>query len=310
VDTQGNAQAVGNFAVPGQVNSLHWSPVSDQIALSSWGSYYTAVSVYSSAGASIAQFEGYQFAWSQDGTQLAIGDDIGHLVVGTLASDTVTAPIESDYVQSPGWAPAGDNRISFLDYSNNGSNFDPQLIVRSVPGAGSSRFVVADQVQGYAWSPDGTQIAYQTQVPSSNYYYYYTSCDLDVAQLTSVGVTASTPLVHGTNCQAAVAWSPDSSRLGVGQDNLFIVPVNAQPIDYASLTGLMPPGSNNYYDVSSLAWTPDGQNLAFTWPSGTSYYGYYGYYYVSSTDFLLEPVGGGAPLPVLSGLGGSAFDLR
>jgi dipeptidyl aminopeptidase/acylaminoacyl peptidase len=90
-----------------------------------------------------------------------------HLVLidlKTRAKRTLTPDRKS--VQGPSWSPSGD-RIAFL--SAGGENKTPQIWVLPADGGEAERVTDAERgVGGYAWRPDGRELAYATEDEAPN----------------------------------------------------------------------------------------------------------------------------------------------
>jgi dipeptidyl aminopeptidase/acylaminoacyl peptidase len=101
------------------------------------------------------------------------------------------------------------------------------------------------------WSPDGTRIAFVTDIEGS----------YDIAILTSIGVENLVTVLpgEGRSTERNPAWSPDGTRIAFnsdrdGNDEIYVM--NADGTEVTRLT------NNNASDIQP-AWSPDGSKIVF-----------------------------------------------
>jgi TolB protein len=168
------------------------------------------------------------YAWSPDGSMIAIGGADGVYAVNADGTDAVQL---SDGYDGLSWSPDG-TRIAVGD--NDG--------VYILNADGTDALKLTDMRGGPHWSPDGARIAL--------------SADGEILVMNADG-TAQVYLTNGpTDGDHSPAWSPDGSKIaflrwvGGGQD---IRIANADGSNLERLTG----------DASSFAWSPDGSMIVF-----------------------------------------------
>jgi dipeptidyl aminopeptidase/acylaminoacyl peptidase len=114
---------------------------------------YTSVSIAPDARHVAAVTRRPDFKENRNVTQLVLVDVRTH-AKRVLTPDRTT-------VQSPAWSPSGD-RIAFL--SPGGEKKTPQIWVLPVDGGEALRVTDAERgVEGFAWRPDGRELAYVTR---------------------------------------------------------------------------------------------------------------------------------------------------
>jgi Tol biopolymer transport system component len=124
-------------------------------------------------------------------------------------------------------------------------------------------------VYSFAWSADGTKIAYLAghppglKVPTSLALYLVDADGNNPRKLASCGVCG------GSNADTSIAWSPDGSRIaltrqtGLAQD-LWLVNVKT-----GALSRLTDCASGKACVDASAEWSPDGQAIVFSrWVNG------------------------------------------
>jgi TolB protein len=100
-----------------------------------------------------------------------------------------------------------------------------------------------------AWSPDGTQILYQTLLSDHNWEIYVMNPD----------GSGQTNLTNNPAIDASAAWSPDGTRIAFETDrdgNFEIYVMDANGVEQVNLT------DNPANDIAP-AWSPDGKQIIF-----------------------------------------------
>ncbi|MDP8980751.1 MAG: S9 family peptidase [Acidobacteriota bacterium] len=212
-------------------------------------------------------------------------------------------------VSFPRWSPAGD-RLAFLAEAGG----KPQVFVMTMFGGDAQQITkVTAGVQQYAWSPDGTRIAYAaseeppkregeekfndsfevgnndflvTAAPLSTHLWVIASDGGEPRRLTSGGWTL--PISHPPSSPASpIAWSPDGKSIafvkvagpysGDGDQSTI------QILDVA--TGAARPLTGRAKNEGYPSFSPDGKSIAFWFPrDGQTKNG---------NEIYLTPVGGG-----------------
>jgi Tol biopolymer transport system component len=163
---------------------------------------------------------------------------------GALASGAkaLLAPCVSQSA-SPGAVPS--NMILFVS-ARDGNN---EIYLMNPDGSGARR-LTNNTVNDFspAWSPDGTQIAYVTQISSGKYEIMVMNADgSSPRQLTTTGYNLSPN------------WSPDGRKIAYTTrrvTNFDIMVMNPDGSGARNLT-------NNSASDLSPAWSPDGKKIAF-----------------------------------------------
>jgi Tol biopolymer transport system component len=161
------------------------------------------------------------------------------LLVG-LAALTFNAVAEANY-------PGQNGRISYADVdSPNG--------LRSVNPDGTDQRGIYSSccIFQHAWSPDGTQVAFDLFESEGDSGLFVVNADGTGAHGLATG-----------QATGGVSWSPDGSKLVFARQNLFtpdfdIYTINAEGSGLTDITN-----STNVNEVSP-AWSPDGSRIAFS----------------------------------------------
>ncbi|MEA2022749.1 MAG: Ig-like domain-containing protein [Actinomycetota bacterium] len=144
--------------------------------------------------------------------------------------------------------PGGIGRIVFASTMD---DLNGEIYIRDFSGGGLIRFTNNTAIDDDpAWSPDGSKIAYTTDINSN----------LDVFVL-NVDGTGLYNLTSNAPDDRRPAWSPDGSKIAFESyrdGNWEVYVMNAD--DGSSPTNL---SGNAFYD-GEPAWSPDGSKIAFT----------------------------------------------
>lgn len=127
-----------------------------------------------------------QMLWTRFGRQIELYDTATNEVTQQL-------PDAAGLYQAPMWSPV-DNRLLFSVLNDNG---DHNLVIAD----GEDRQIIAENQRGvlwFAWSPDGTQVAYKLDLGS------LTVVDANTGEI--VAISSQAPVV-------AFWWSPDSQKI-------------------------------------------------------------------------------------------------
>ncbi len=280
-----------------RADSLAWSPNGNYLAVGVYAGYVfgtqasdSELQVYSFNGSTLtavaSQAYGnsvYSLAWSPDGNYLAIGGtqpstfggvgNSNELQVYSFNGTTLTAVTSQRYgdmIRSVAWSPdgnylavGGQNPSMFGGVANTN-----ELQVYSFNG--STLTVITSQdygsdVRSVAWSPDGLYLAVGGSAPSKFGGVANTN-ELQIYSFDGSTLTAVTSQDYGSGVYS-VAWSPDGLSLAVGgiSPSTFGGVANTNELQIYSFNGsvLTAVTSQDYgYQISSVAWSPNGQYLA------------------------------------------------
>jgi Tol biopolymer transport system component len=201
-------------------------------------------------------------AWSPDGTRIAfVSDRNGNAdifvvdVTGALESGEIPEgfPITENPAEDffPSWSPDG-TKIAFL--SNRDGDFEIYLInvgsaMKGARDAGLAKLTENNTDEFYVvWSPDGSQLAFQTSRDGNFEIYRMNTDGLEQKNLTNNPAGDGFP-----------DWSPDGDRISFSTDrdrDFEIYVMNTDGSGQINLT-------NNPADDQVPSWSPDGAFLAF-----------------------------------------------
>jgi Tol biopolymer transport system component len=122
------------------------------------------------------------------------------------------------------------------------------------PGGGKPKRIVAHCKEGFAWSPDGRSIAYARLIKDD--------ASPDVSELVDVRSGARHRLGNNGRPEPP-AWSPDSKRIAYPRGDDIVVVSRVGSADPVELNGV-PGEPGTYYPAYWAAWSPDGEQVAFT----------------------------------------------
>jgi TolB protein len=195
-------------------------------------------------------------SWSPDGKHIAYRSerDDGTPEIWIMDADGTSQRRLTEGL-SPAWSPDG----SRIAYSSLGTILCPPghglrcsgLSIMNADGSGRHRLPHTDGGEYPSWSPDGTRIAFNSNLTGDHVMYIAQADGSKVVDLSSVG--------EGWQ----VDWSPD------GRSILF-TSHRDHPDDYTDVYVMDPDGS----DVRRLtdqraytpAWSPDGEQIVFSAP--------------------------------------------
>jgi Tol biopolymer transport system component len=236
IDSEGNISDRPTIltvrAGPGENSApcAEWAPDGDRLAL--WSSEARALQLVSLNGTAqaVLHIDYYpEFAWSPDGSALAVGTDAGVIVapVDGGAARSLAIPAESLGFSSFEWSPDGDRiAVSWSTRDPKGSGYDGTNVagrfIRIFRADGTVEADIAIPVDGQpyvphpgpAWSPDGTRIAWIQRVGRLE----IVVASADGSDPTVVFPTADPALTLEFGLEG---WSPDGQRLlvtGVAED--------------------------------------------------------------------------------------------
>ena len=241
-----------------------WSPDGSQLAFSDNGNIF----IINAEGGDLIELTedshyDYGPAWFPDGTQIAFfssrDNGLGFYSIDRGGGD-LRRVIDLDSVSEdimwfgglPLWSPGGD-QVLFSFYIDYGSGiFGSEIYAADADEAGLANFINlsdhADADWSPAWSPDGTQIAFQSNRDGDAEIYVVDAAGAFLANLSGNPANDFSP--H---------WSPDGRSILFSSDrdgNMEIYVMDTDGGEPFNLTGH--PGAD-----SSPRWSPDGSKIAF-----------------------------------------------
>jgi Tol biopolymer transport system component len=189
-------------------------------------------------------------AWSPDGTKIVFArqqdaEHHGLYVVNADGSGLQRLTRGAD--GGAAWSPDG-HAIAFVrgTWNTEPTYIDEstEIWVMNADGSGQRRLTFNGvQDFGPAWSPDGTKIAWESEVSSDN---------TDIFIMNPDG-SGKQNLTRSPSSEGHFAWSPDGSKIGFRSEDGLVV-MDADGRDRRRLV-----------DISGLffSWSPDGRKIAF-----------------------------------------------
>ena len=160
----------------------------------------------------------------------------------------------------PGWEadPAFSPDGKSIAYTWNSHSESPQIYVKRLDGGEAIRLtdIQTGEIGPLAWSPDGRQIAFKTQVPGLGG---------AIHKISAEGGPASTILeLKNANTTSSIDWSPDGEKLVFsdeppGSSQLALYVFNLRTGEKVKLTS--PPAG--IWGDWSPTFSPDGKTIAF-----------------------------------------------
>ncbi len=222
--------------------------------------------------------------WSPDGTRVAYlsvpgGGGANHLYVADADGNNIRAiplpdfskymfptngrPVAQDpiypHIGPPHWSPDG-HHLAMAVWVNASSHF---LAILPVEGPATTVLAPVTSVDptNFAWSPDGSAIAFLTDSQSSLFVWW-------PGQVTRIGVNPR-QLDGAWDDVFGLTWSPDSSQVAVlgglwegnvMQTDLHLIDTSGKQLETMPISiGVL---TRSPTHSSDLAWSPDGRYLA------------------------------------------------
>ena len=214
-----------------------------------------------------------QPAWSPDGTKIAFWSNDDIYIVGANGSNLTRLTNSDRFEVAPAWSPDG-TKIAFTSLPVSEDRFESEIYVVNADGSNLARLADSDRFDaGPAWSPDGTKIAFTSLRLSEDRFeseiYVVNADGSNLARLT-----------NSDRFDAGPAWSPDGTKIafwssrdgGTDLDNINLA-INVMDADGSNPTRLtrmgadpLPVQGDDVFEISLVAWSPDGARIAFQAP--------------------------------------------
>ncbi len=194
----------------------------------------------------------WQFQWAPDGAHFALRSMEGDIYVIKADGSNLIRLAETKGVGFFSWSPDG-RKIVFDSYDNADSGFlrGLQLYSINIDGTGLTQITHGTDNHGKpAWSPDGTQIAFQfTTDPFVGDYELH---------LINADGSGEVNIASEFDYSQDILWSPDGKQLLTASGNpIQLYVLNADGSQRKQLTHTT--GHN-----LQPSWSPDGKRIVFT----------------------------------------------
>lgn len=148
-----------------------------------------------------------------------------------------------------GWSPDGRHLVFASNLGGN-ANFD--IYTMSIDGTQLQR-IVGDSGGDFApsWSPNGTQIAFQSKRASDAWDIYVVNVD----------GTDERNITNSPEDEEVASWSPDGSKIVFQMQELGGTSIYVMDADGQNRKQLVAAGGRVVHETP--AWSPDGQKVAF-----------------------------------------------
>jgi Tol biopolymer transport system component len=191
-------------------------------------------------------------SWAPDGTKILFS--LGHSIrmMNPDGTNTTTVITVQGFPYYPVWQPlpgGGNGKIALTIYDSTYSNSN----IYTMDANGNNLIQITNNVHNsdhLAWSPDGTKIAFQSDLGEYRNIY-----------VVNADGSNQTNLTHNDGTDVTPAWSPDgtkivfaSLRANANISQLFVM--NANGTNPVQLT-------NNSLYHQYPTWSPDGAKIAF-----------------------------------------------
>lgn len=203
-----DARSAKTSKVPGTVDlsGPRWSPDGSLLAVEGWKNSGSDVYTIRPDGSDrrLVLRNAWTPSWSPDGTRLAVvrSGEGGNIlvIVGADGSDAHQVTFDtggnSVDVADPAWSPDG-KWIAFVGVKGAVSLVSPD---------GDNLRTIADSGWSFAWSPDASKLAFETQVKAKDYRQETVVFDLASGRRTSLPSFSN-------HIISDLAWSPDGKQL-------------------------------------------------------------------------------------------------
>ena len=247
------ATATTQPATPLVTDGIDISSLTGRIVFSAGPPHEEDIYVINADGSGLTQLTtnpatDFDPAWSPDGSKIAFrsqrdGNDEIYVMNADGSGQTIlTDGPETGH--SPEWSP--DGKVVFPSSEESG----PSLWVVN-PDGSELRFVSEVDGEYPAWSPDGTQIAYD--LPSAS--------EFDI-WVTNVDGSGDRLLAGGPTPQQGPAWSPDGMQIAF--ESGLEAPEHFKHIWIMNADGSGQRRLSQDYGARPV-WSPDGRYILFHW---------------------------------------------
>ncbi len=187
--------------------------------------------------------------WSPDGSRIALSilrPDRAASDIELVDLGTTTRTLLAEKAEAPAWRPTG-TEIGFRSGPS-----ATEMPIAAVGVDGTWRRSIVPHARSFAWSPDGSRLAFTTATGTPR--------GIVVVRADGTGVTAVAP---GETDATGLAWSPDGTRIlfngsgGSGSDGGARVEGLWMAHSDGSPTTLVAAGGRDG------AWSPDGDQILY-----------------------------------------------
>jgi Tol biopolymer transport system component len=241
IDVQHNLRC-SMAGVDGNVTLGGWSPDGTQIALEVDGTVYVADASLSP----VIQFErAGSPAWSVNGDLVFVSHEAAYREIHVWSGGNIRNVSPSD----------GDNRLPV--WSHDGSRIvhlcgDTEICIVDADGQNSRRLTSDGFIKiQLSWSPDDREIIFQRSDPNK------------LSQVYAIGVDVANERRIDSEQRLLIVptYSPDGRRVAfLEAASLTAAAIYLQDTATGHTYQLL---GEQYYGITKLAWSPDGQTLAF-----------------------------------------------
>lgn len=269
------------------VESVRWSPRGDRVAFIADGRLNVARP--GRRGVVLApRIPATDPTWSPDGTRVAFVAAYDLFVVGIRGGRPRRLARSVD--SRPAWSPSGSSIAFTRPVSRDGENFAELWLLDVATGREQRLLGPWSHAHDPSWSPDGRRIAFQYFDGGADYHRIYV-LDLDTRKTrrvasrgfrprwsrdgTLIAITTETAVFvmsqdgrhrrrifrrrSGGESLLSVAWSPDSRRLAVATNEVYVIDVRRRR-PWRQVTAERP---RSVLVDSEVSWSPNGHRLAY-----------------------------------------------